>query len=273
MNSAVHDGWLIFANLALPLGAGIIFFALARYALLIAPMRTLVTGDTTYKGAAWGFAFFGVYLLTRPLQILLGPHPMPLVINSVREYCMMGLFAPAVFVAMMSLCFGADRIPRKFIISTFAVANLLALAFLVINARAIGGSEVIFTIAGYQAHDGIWFKTQEATGRQLMSVLFLIRFINPLCFLFLAGVIVFRHARHYPADRRAVYDNMPKKLYLLSAAVFAFPVSMLITGALVFAGIPNQWWIYYVGAIVSGFLEAASLRLPLRKDVQVSEHL
>ena len=106
-----------------------------------------------------------------------------------------------------------------------------------------------------------------------MALLFVIRFIDPLFLLLLAGVIVFRHARHYPAARRAVYDNMPKKLYLLSAAVFAFPVSMLITGALVFAGIPNQWWIYYVGAVLAGFLEAASIRLPLRRDVQVSEHL
>jgi len=267
------NGWLIFSNLALPICAGITFFALARYVMHIAPMRTLVTGDLTYKGASWGFAFFGVYLITRPLQILLGPHPMPLIINSVREYCMMGLFAPAVFVAMMSLCFGADRIPKKFMIGIFAIANTLALAFLVLNARAMGGSEVIFYIGSYAAHDGMWFKNPTAEGQTLMSILFLIRFINPLFFLLLAGVIVFRHARHYPAARRAVYNNMPTKLYLLSAAVFAFPVSMLITGALVFLKVPNQWWIYYIGALLSGFLEAASIRLPLRKDVQISEHL
>jgi two-component system response regulator YesN len=269
----MRDGWLIFSNLALPICAGIVFFGLARYVLLIAPMRTLVTGDLTYKGASWGFAFFGVYLITRPLQILLGPHPMPLVINSVREYCMMGLFAPAVFVAMMSLCFGADRIPKKFIIGTFALSNLLALAFLVLNAQAIGGSEVLFYIGSYPAYDGVWFRADDPHLQSLMSVLFVIRFIDPLALLLLAGVIVFRHARHYPHDRRAVYNNMPKKLYLLSAAVFAFPVSMLITALLVFAGVPNQWWIYYLGAIFSGFLEAASIRLPLRRDVQVSEHL
>jgi len=268
----MHDGWLIFSNLALPICAGITFFALARYVLLIAPMRTLVTGELTYKGASWGFAFFGAYLITRPLQILLGPHPMPLVINSVREYCMMGLFAPAVFVAMMSLCFGADDIPKRFIVSIFALANMLAIAFLAINAQAMGGTEVIFHIGSYAAYDGVWFDTHEPRAQTLMAILFLIRFLDPLFLLFLAGVIVFRHARHYPADRRAVYNNMPKKLYLLAAAVFAFPVSMLITGLLVFMGIPNQWWIYYVGAIFAGFLEATSLRLPLRRDVQVSEH-
>jgi len=99
----------------------------------------------------------------------------------------------------------------------------------------------------------------------LMWILFGVRLMDPVLLLMLAGVIVFRHARHYPPAKRAVYDNMPKKLYLLSAAVFAFPVSMLITGVLVFLDVPNQWWIYYLGALISGFLEAASLRLSVKK--------
>jgi hypothetical protein len=269
----MHDAWLILANVALPLCSGITFFALARYVNHIAPMRTLVTGEMTYKGAAWGFAFFGLYLITRPFQILLGPYPMPLVVNEVREFCMMGLFGPAVFVAMMALCFGADRVPRRLVASIFGLGIVLGLVFVVLNAHAIGGTEEIFRIANYSAYDGLWFKNPDPRGQTLMWVLFVLRFLDPLCLLILAGIIVFRAARHYPAAKRAVYDNMPKKLYLLSAAVFAFPVSMLITGALVvFFRVDNQWWIYYLGALISGFLEAWSLSLPLRRDVQVSEH-
>jgi hypothetical protein len=71
----------------------------------------------------------------------------------------------------------------------------------------------------------------------------------------------------------AMYDNMPRKLYLISAALFVFPFAMIIAGALIiFLHVVFQWWLYYLAALVSGFLEAASLRLPLRKDVQVSEH-
>jgi hypothetical protein len=269
----MRDLWLILANVALPLCAGLTFFALARYASHIAPMRILVTGELTYKGAAWGFAFFGAYLLTRPLQILLGPNPMVLVINSVREFCMMALFAPAVFVAMMSLCFGSDRIPRKLVAGAFGVGVLLGFVFLVLNARAMGGTEVIFHIGNYPAYDGLWFRNPDPHGRALMSIVFVVRFLDPLFMLLLAGVIVFRHARHYPPDKKGVYDNMPKKLYLLAAAVFAFPVSMLLTGILIlFFDIPNQWWIYYLGALLSGLLESKSLSLPLRRDVQVSEH-
>lgn len=268
----MKDALLILLNIALPISAGLTFFALARYATHIAPMRTLVTGDLTYRGASWGFAFFGAYLISRPLQIMLGGDSIPLVINSVREFCMMALFAPAVFVAMMSLCFGADRIPKRFIWGVFGIGLFLGLAFVVLNAKAIGGTEIIFKIGNYAAHDGLWFKNPDPKGRSLMLILFMIRFLNPLFLLLLAGVIVFRHARHYPAAKAAVYDLMPKKLYILSAAVCAFPLSMLFTGLLVVLGIPNQWWIYYLGALVSGFLEAWSLSLPLRKDVQVSEH-
>src|SRR4051812_26589979 len=85
-NCKMREAWLILSNVALPICAGISFFALAKYVTHIAPMRQLVTGELTYKGAVWGFAFFGAYLISRPLQVLLGPYPMPLVINQVREF-------------------------------------------------------------------------------------------------------------------------------------------------------------------------------------------
>ena len=119
----------------------------------------------------------------------------------------MALFAPAVFVAMMSLCFGSDRIPRKLIFGIFTLGFVLGLVFVVLNARAIGGSEEIFRLGNYPAYDGVWFKANDPNSQALMSILFVIRFIDPLFLLLLAGVIVFRHARHYPEEKGAVYDN------------------------------------------------------------------
>src|SRR5688572_11863449 len=216
-NFKMHETWAILANIALPLGAGLTFFALSRYVTHIAPMRQLVTGETTYKGAMWGFAFFGAYLVTRPLQILLGPHPMPLVINEVREFCMIALFGPAVFVAMMSLCFG--EVPRKLAVGIFGLGTVLGLIFVVLNAYAIGGTEIIFYIGSYPVYDGLWFKNSDPETHGIMGILYAIRLLDPILLLILAGIIVFRHARHYPARKRAVYNNMPKKLYLLSGAV------------------------------------------------------
>src|SRR3954471_21153866 len=125
----MHEGWAILVNVTLPVCAGITFFALARYSTHIAPMRQLVTGALTYKGAMWGFAFFGVYLISRPLQILLGPYPMPLVINAIREFCMMVQYRPAVCVARKSLFLGSERLPRKLVVGIFPLGMPLTLAF------------------------------------------------------------------------------------------------------------------------------------------------
>ncbi|MBI3291461.1 MAG: hypothetical protein HYZ73_01435 [Elusimicrobia bacterium] len=264
----------IATNIVIPLLGGAVFFALARYVSHIAPMRTLVTGQLTYQGASWGFACFGLYLATRPLQILLGPHPFPLLINNLREFCLMGFFAPAVLIAMLSLCLGSDRVTHVVIYSLFALCFSIAVAFVGLNVFAIGGSEVIFHIGGYPAHDGLWFKNPSVQGHQLMNILFVLRVIDPVLLLCVAGGVVLWHAYHYPAEKRAIYDNMPKKLYLLAAAVLSFALSMGAVGVLaLWWHLPNQWWVYYVGALVSGILESLSLSLPVKHAVHISDHL
>jgi len=263
----------VFVNVVVPILAGVVFFALARYVKNIAPMRTLVTGQLTYSGAYWGFTFLGLYLATRPFQILLGPHPWPLVINNIREFLMIGLFGPAVITAILSLVFGSDRLPRALIIGILVLGLSLAFAFMIVNVFAIAGSEEIFRIGRWVAYDGVWFKSTDLAHEKLMAVLFLIRFIDPVLFVTVAGILVLWHASHYPVDKKLLYDNMPKKLYILAAACFSFSLSMLFVGLIyIFAHIPNQWWIYYLGALAAGFLETFSLAMPLKKSVVISEH-
>jgi hypothetical protein len=263
----------LFLNFVVPVLAGLIYFAMALYVRRIGPMRTLITGRMTYQGAYWGFLFFGIYLASRPLQIL-APHPWPLIINNLREFCMIAVFGPAVFLAMMSLVFGADKMPARVVRGILVGGVVLAGIFVVTNIYAIGGSEEIFRIGRFSAHDGLWFKNPRPELRELMPILFVVRLIDPVLLVLAAGTAVFWHARRYPIEKRLLYDNMPKKLYLLGAACYAFALSMLSVGLLyLVAHIPNQWWIYYVGALLAGFLETLSLSLPMKKHVQVSEHL
>jgi len=262
----------IFINIAVPILAGLVYFALARYVKHIGPMRTLVTGKLTYDGAYWGFLLLGAYLATRPLQILLGPHPMPLIINSIREFAMIGFFGPAVTIAMLSLVLGSTNVPKSLVRFLFGIGIVAAILFVFINVQAIGGSEIIFMVGDWPAHDGIWFRaTDGSTG--LMPVLFLVRLLDPVLLVFGAGTLVIWHGFNYPVEKKMLYDNMPRKLYFMGAACYAFSLSMLSVGFLyLFVHIPNQWWIYYVGALAAGLLETVSLSLPLRKAVQITEH-
>lgn len=263
----------IFVNVGLPILAGLVYFALARYVKHIGPMRTLVTGKLTYDGAYWGFLLLGIYLATRPLQILLGPQPMPLIINSLREFMMIGFFGPAVTLAMISLVLGPAQVPKMLIRSLFGLGIFLAILFVIFNIKAIGGSEIIFMMGDWPAHDGIWFRGENTEGASLMAVLFFLRLLDPVLFVFGAGTLVLWHGYNYPIEKKMLYDNMPKKLYLMGWACYAFSLSMLSVGLIyIFAHIPNQWWIYYIGALGAGILETFSLALPLRKEVQITEH-
>ncbi|MBL0059721.1 MAG: hypothetical protein IPP35_11605 [Elusimicrobia bacterium] len=267
-----HQFFPLFSNVVMPVIAGLIFFAMAKYVKRIGPLRTLIAGELTYKGAYLGFFFLGLYLATRPVQILF-PHPWPLIVNNLREFCMIGVFGPAVFLAILSLVFGHDNIPSRLVWGMGIFGFVLALVFVIANTFAIGGSEPIFHVGRLTAYDGLWFKNPDLGRRALMPILFVVRVLDPILLVLAAGTIVFWHAATYPVEKKMLYDNMPVKLYFLGFACFAFALSMLSVGLLfVFARIPNQWWIYYLGALASGFLETLSLALPMKKHVQVSEH-
>ena len=259
--------WPVLENLIMPLVAGLIYFFLAGYIHYIAPLRKLVTGDITYKGAFWGFIFFGLFLMTRPLQISLGPHPAPLIVNNIREFVMIGLFAPAVFVGLTSFALGFENIRKRTVLMVFGLGIALAIYFALVNVQAIGGSMEIFRVGNYAFYDGKWFDPSNPDPH-LMSVLFLIRVTDPVLLMIMLGIFCFWRAVVFP--KNSIYDNMPVKLVFQGLAVLSFGLSMLFTGFMVIMWkIPNQWWIYYVGAVMAGVFEAVSLSFPLHKEQKI----
>lgn len=262
----------IFANVIVPIISGSIFFFLAGYVRYITPMRSLAMGKMTYQSAFWGFIFFGFYLATRPVQILLGPHPLPLIINNIREFFMIGVFGPGIFLALVGLAYGGERKIKPWQrIAVFSFGLFLAISFCIINIFAIGGSEVIFRIGNYPVYDGIWFKNPDPFAQKLMGYLFLIRITDPVMTLFISAVIALHRALTYPSEMRQIYDNMPRKLILSSTGTFCFSLSMLTAGFLwLFGKIPNQWWLYYLGALAAGIFETMSISLPLKKEVPLA---
>ena len=263
----------IFVYIVVPGLAGVTFFALAKFVRHIAPLRSLVSSEQTYQAAFVGFLIFGIYLSLRPLQVLAGPHPWPLTISCVREFLLIGLFGPSAFIALLTLSFGPDRINKKWIILTFIVGLLMAAIFCYANFQAIGGSKEIVKLGMLTAYDGLWFENSAPGVEKWMRTLFIIRLINPGLLLLVSGTTVFIHALRYPAFKKRMYDNMPKKLFLLSAAVYIYGFS-LILGSWIYgySKVPDEWGIYHLGSLVAGILETASLSMPVRSDVQVSEH-
>lgn len=63
------------------------------------------------------------------------------------------------FLAILSLVFGHENIPRRVIWGVGALGIVLALVFVVANSFAIGGSERIFHVGRSTVYDGRGLKT------------------------------------------------------------------------------------------------------------------
>lgn len=264
----------IFVHIVIPGLAGITFLALAKFVKHIAPLRALVSSLQTYRAAFWSFLIFGLYLALRPVQVLAGPHPWPLVISCLREFLLVGGFGPVSFIGLMTLCFGDQRVSKPWITLILSAGILTALVFCAVNAAAIGGSEKIVRLGMLTAYDGLWFRSGKPGVEHLMRVLFVLRLIDPGLLLLAGGTVVLFHAKNYPPAKRSYYDNMPKKLYILGAAAVAFALS-LFAGSFFYGlrRVPDQWGFYHLMALIAGILETISLSMPVKSEVQVSEHL
>lgn len=263
----------IFVHLVIPALAGITFFALAKFVKQVTPLRALVTSPQVYNSAFIAFLIFGFYCSLRTVQVVAGPHPWPLIFSTIREFLLLAIFSPALFIAMLTLCFGSERIGIGWMVTVSLFGLISAGMLCFFNASAIGGSEEIVKLGKLTAYDGLWFKSQTEDIEQKMKMIYWIHIVNPGFLIFAGSILLMLHAFFYPKEKKQIYDNMPKKLLLLGLA-FAFYSLVFIAGSFFygFMRLPDQWPTYSLVCLVAGIIEAFSLALPVRSNIQISEH-
>ncbi|MFC1485381.1 hypothetical protein ACFL5N_02900, partial [bacterium] len=241
-------GFLFWVNVIIPILIAPIYFVMSYYVKKIKPLRLLIMGEKTYQYAFWAFFFFGLFLISRPLQILLGGDPAPLIISSIREFIMIGLFSPCIAVGVINQIFYDSDLPSGISRSIFFFCIILASIFVFFNIKAIGGAHLIFeyNFLGYnvKAYDGNWFLALNDQSK-FVPFLFVIRSISPLLVLLLSSILALWKSVVFPKD--SIYSNLPKKFYLEGFSLLIFSISILFTGIMAyFWNFQNQW--YYLGA-------------------------
>ena len=78
-------------NVFVPVITGIFYFIMAFEVIRVSRIRKFMFGEIGYQKLFIAFIMFGIYFITRPLQNVLGPHPMPMIINSLRQFFIMGI--------------------------------------------------------------------------------------------------------------------------------------------------------------------------------------
>ena len=254
---------LVVLNIFLPVIAGIVYFTMAYQIKKTTRSRTLILGELTIRGTFYAYIVLGLWLMTRPLQNIIGPHPAPLIVNSIRQFFMISFFAPAMLVAIFNWTSENKKVPRITQAAAFFVAAFMGLIFVLINIAAVDGSKVIASMDDFNLYDAAWF-SKGPKRMELILIHLLVQGISPVGYcLFAAGIV--RHKRHnYPED--SIYNMMTEKWYYLELALIIFACSLIAAGfAALFSGYRTYLWvIYFIGAIVAGLVDLKGIKMPPR---------
>ncbi|MCL2484662.1 MAG: hypothetical protein FWF00_02820 [Endomicrobia bacterium] len=248
----------------LPVFAGLMYFAMAYEVRRTSKFRSMMFGEIGFKKIELAFILFGIYFITRPLQNFLGPHPMPLIINSARQFFLMAVIAPSILVAIFHWVPTPSGAPRSSTFAAYTIGTLMGIIFVLANSLAVSESKLIYSWGIIQVFDPVWFSNGKPV-MQLIAIHLICQFVSPVGFLLLAAAYV-RHRRHN-YQLANIYNLMPTKWRYLEASLMIFAIAFLVAGAAVVFGsyYTYVWVIYFIGAIVSGIFTLKSIKLPPRE--------
>jgi two-component system response regulator YesN len=229
---------ILVSNFFVPVTAGLFFFLFFIYFMVVRPQETPIHRHFT--------AFllsFAIFLLTRPIQILAGPHPWPLFINNIRLLVLSSICAP-MLVFSTGLMGGREGLSRKLIVYGAGLAMGLLYAFF--NFMGTTESYELLRIGDFIAYDNLtpsmnapWFPREVTQAIQV--------FLG----IILAASATVGIAR--AKTKTALQQVFRNKLLLINLGVIIFGV------AFVAGTIWKQWSIYYGCSVLSAVLIGAGV--------------
>jgi len=220
----------IFGNILIPALSGIILLIYFLYFIFIEELKSVST-----RFFAIFLISFSIFLLGRPVQILSGAHPVPLIINNIRSFLFSAVTIPMVILADFSRL---DRNKKSHSLMYILSGSLLGTVYCLFNTLTTTGTKVIFNIGSIAVLDSATpVLSPPFYGREVTTGVYLLLAI----ILFIDSVSKIHRARIYQ-----------KKEGIINKKVFLYNTGKLIFALTFFYGsFLHQWWIYYVGSLVS----------------------
>ncbi len=248
----MSTGLMVFSNLIAPLVTGFFFCICFMYFVIASPSKA-----PSFKYFVVFLISFGAFSFGRPLQLIAGEHPLPLIIVNLRVFILCAIISPAIILA-------ADIFDKKGrrLNATLVVVPcvLLGLTYAVFNTLGTRNSFVLFEFGGIVAHDNLTpsmlppFYGREVTiGVQFITGMLLLMFSS-------LKLITLRTETRF----RALLKD---KNFLINVGILVFAMSFII------GSLAKQWWIYYAASIVSALFFGAAVLLDAQEVHRYYEKL
>jgi len=256
---------IFFVNIVVPLIAGIIYLILILELNRVSKIRKIMFGEIGYKKMFVAFLLLGIYLVTRPLQNVLGPHPWPMIVNCIRQSFLMAVIAPSILVGILHWLPDEKNPTKAIFYAAYLAGTFMALIFVLVNTIVVDGSKILADYHGMKIYDAVWFSNGNVRA-ELVVIHLVSQFISPVGFLFLASAYVRHRVHNYKLSE--IYNQMILKWKYLEAGLLIFAGSIILAGFAAFFGeyYTYLWVIYFIGAIVAGIVELRGILIPPRAN-------
>lgn len=235
----------VFGNILIPALSGLFLFIYFLYFVFIEETKSVSTQYFTIF-----LISFSLFLFGRPLQILAGPHPLPLIINNIRSLIFSSVTVPLVMLADFSRPQQEQKSRFRRLI---LLGTILGILYCIFNSLTSTGSEVIFRIGSISAFDSVTPSlTAPFYGREITNGVYLIL----ATFLILDSLGKIRKAGSYGEEESVHY----KKINLYNGGKLFFALTFFL-GTLL-----HEWWIYYAGSLVSVTFLGSGVGLDIREN-------
>lgn len=237
----------VYGNIVIPILSAVLLFIYFLYFTFIDDSKS----DSSRYFRIFLISFC-VFLVGRPVQILSGPHPIPLVINNIRSFIFAAVTIPMIMLADFSRADNPSRTRFWLLIIT---GSALGAIYSVFNTLTTTGSGIIFYMGGIPVADSVTPKhTPPYYGREVTIA----TYIAIATLLFVDSVAKIRRVAGH---RREAGINLPR-VYLFNSGKLVFALTFFLGSIL------HQWWVYYVGSLVSVFVLGYAVALDIRDSKQ-----
>jgi len=137
---------LFLTNIICPILSGIPLFMFALY-FFYAEQGLFRQRTRFFSGFLLAFS---LYILCRPLQLPLGAHPWPMIINALRMILFVGLCCPLVLNEAYALCGRKSHIRLRLLL---VLGGALAVLYVLLLIFSPGDSPLLFELASLKAYD------------------------------------------------------------------------------------------------------------------------
>ena len=191
--------------------------------------------------------FFTVFLIGRPLQVLAGPYPWPLIIVNVRVFLLSAVVAPLIILASDVL----DNKSHKTNLWIIAFCVLLGIVYVVFNTLGTKDSYILFEFYGLIAYDNLTPSNSPPYGREVTLIAQTsIGFILLIFSLLRLFNLLRQTGKHYFFFKKNIFIN---------TGILIFALSFILGSVL------KQWWIYYVSSIIITMLFGGSVLYDIKE--------